>query len=271
MPRVGPQQLPGLKAAVCIVSARQSLEGNDLLLAKKALDLASACARREKSGEAALKQIAELRKQLDKAQDKLLAAMRKDFEAGKHFEALKRCHTYARNFAGLRIAKAAAKEIERAQADPALRPINKRAAAEAAYAEVQDAMQWQWRQMLVSAPRGGPRPKRPTDKDIVIAMTVRQQSAVLKLLSFIVTTCPDTSAAKKAATLDEALRADDELIAAVEKWQTDRDARGLFLKAAFYESAKAKTKAVATYKLLVKKHPNCKYAAVAREKLKDLR
>ena len=265
------QMLPGLKAAVCISSARKSLEGNDLLLAKKALDLATACARREKGRDAAMKQIAELRKQLDKAQDKLLAALRKDLAAGKHLEALKRCHTYARNFAGLRIAKAAAKEIERAETDPALRPVNKKAAAEAAYAEVQVAMEWQWQRMLKSAPCGKPKPKRPADSDLVAAMPVPQQAGVLKMLSYILTSCPGTSAAKQAGTLDEALRAKDGLVASVKKWQTDRDARGLFLKAAFYESAKAKTKAVATYKLLVKKHPNCKYAGIAREKLKYLR
>jgi hypothetical protein len=271
MPKVGMQMLPGLKATVCIVSARKAIEGNDLQLAQKALDLATACARREKGRDAAMKQIAELRKQLDKAQDKLLAAMRKDLEAGKRFEALKRCHTYARNFAGLRIAKAAAKEIERAETDPALRSINKKAAAEAAYAEVQDAMEWQWKQTLASAPCGKAKPKRPADEDLVAAMPAPQQAAVLKMLSYILTSCPGTTAAKKAGTLDEALRANDGLIAGIKKWQTDRDARGLFLKAAFYEAAKAKTKAVATYELLVKKHPTCKYAAVAKEKLKYLR
>ena len=207
MPKVGPQQLPGLKAAVYIDSARKSLEGNHLLPAKKALDLAAACAGREKDRATALEQIAALRKQLDKAQDKLLAAMRKDLEAGKHFEALKRGHTYVRKFAGLRIAKAAAKTIEQARTDPALQPVDKKADSEAAYAEVQDLLERQWQQTLASAPCDRAAPKRPADKDLVAAMGVQQQAAVLKLLSHIVTSCPDTSAADEAGALDEALRA----------------------------------------------------------------
>lgn len=270
MPKVGTQQPPKLKASDCIVSARKSLEGNRLLLAKKALDLGTAYARKEKS-EADLKQIEALRKQLDEAQDKLLKDVEKDLAAGKHFEALKRWHSYARKFAGLRIAEAATKRIAEARGNPALRSVEKRAEAEAAYAEVQDLLEAQWQQMRLAASCDKPAPPRPGDKELAAAMPVPKQAAVLDLLRYIVASCPGTSAATKAGALDEALRANKRLVDGVEKWRAEQGARGLFLKASLYESSKAKDKAVEAYRLLLEKYPECKYAATARRKLKILR
>ena len=271
VPKVGAIELPKLKASDCVAAARRFLDAKELLLTTKALGIASACARKEDSGAAYLEQIEAIRKQLDEAQDQMLAAAAKDMAAGKHVEALRRYHTYARKFAGLRIAKVAAEKIAQARKDPSLRSAEKRAESEAAYAEITSLLDSQWQAMHRPAKRDRPAPSRPPDEALVAAMPIEKQAAVLKEIRFVLANCAGTSAATKAAALDRKLRANKPLIEAVEKWQTNRDARALFLKASLYESAKAKDKAAQTYRLLLSKHPDCKYAAAAKSRLKNLR
>jgi len=147
--------------------------------------------------------------------------------------------------------------------------VDKRAQSEAAYAQVDSLLDAQWQATLAAA-KCDPKPTRPADADIVAAAPVDQQAAILTLLGEILTDYPDTSAATKAAALDKAIRANTRLIAAVEKWQADQAARGLFLKASFYESTRSRKKAVDTYKLLLEKYPKCTYAPTARRKLQML-
>lgn len=269
LPKVGTQPPPSLKAADCTAAARGALKKDDLLLAKRALDIAQACARKEKNPAQSQEQIDELRKLLDAAQDRLLAEAAKDAAAGKHFEALKRYHTYVRKYAGLRIASTAATKIAEARNNPDLLPVSKRAQSEAAYAEVEALLDAQW-QTTMAASKCDPKPARPADADLVAAAPLQQQAAILKLLEGILKDHPDTPAATKAAALDKAIRANTRLVATVEKWQADQDARGLFLKASFYESARATKKAVDVYRLLLEKYPTGTYAATARQKLKTL-
>ena len=126
MPKVGTLSLQKLKASDRIAAARKLLQTDRLLLAGKALDIAAGSARREKSAGTYVKQIEAVRRQLEAAQDKMLAAAEKDFQAGKHLEALTRYHTYARKFAGLRIAKVAAARIAEARKDAALQSVDTR-------------------------------------------------------------------------------------------------------------------------------------------------
>ena len=268
MPKVGTQPPPSLKAADCAAAARGALEKSDLRLAKRALDLAAACARKEKGAAEALAEIDTLRKLLEAMQDRLLAEAAKDAAAGKHFEALKRYHSYVRKYEGLRIASVAAAKIGEARKDPDLRSANARAESEAAYDEVATMLDVQWQTTLAAAPCGAAPPPRPADADIVASATIQQQAAILKLLEAIRKDHPDTAAATKAAALDKAFRTNKQLVQAIEKWQADQDARGLFLKASFYESAQAKDKATDAYRQLLEKYPSSTYAATARRKLK---
>ena len=124
--------------------------------------------------------------------------------------------------------------------------------------------------MRRSLKRGQPAPSRPPDERIVAAMPIAKQAAVLKQLQSVLSACPGTPAAAKAAALDKKLRENRPLVAAAEKWQADREARTLFLKASLYESANSKKRAAQTYRLLIQKHPHCKYAGAAKSRLKLL-
>ena len=270
LPKVGTQPPPSLKAADCIASARGALQKDDLLLAKRALDIARACARKEKNPAQSQRLIDDLRKQLEAAQDRLLAEAAKDAAAGKHLEALTRYHTYVRKYAGLRIASVAATKIAEARSNPDLLAVDKQAQSEAAYAEVEALLEAQWQTTMAAVKRTQPAPARPADATLVAAAPLQKQAALLKLLQGILKDHPGTPAATKATALDKAIRANTRLVATVEKWQADQDARGLFLKASFYESARAKKKAINTYRLLLQKYPTCTYAAIARQKLKIL-
>jgi hypothetical protein len=272
LPKVGTQPPPSLKAADCIAAARGALKKDDLLLTKRALDIAAACAAKEKKAPQAQSQklIDDLRKLLEAAQDRLLAEAAKDAAAGKHFEALKRYHTYVREYAGLRIASTAATKIAEAQSNPDLRAVDERAQSAAAYAQVEVLLDAQWQTTLAAVKPTQPAPARPADADLVAASPVDKQAAILKLIQNILTDYPDAPAAAKAAALDKAIRANTKLVQTVEKWQADQAARGLFLKASFYEASRATKKAADTYRLLLDKYPKCTYAPTARRKLKML-
>lgn len=268
MPKVGTIPTLALKASTCTDAARGALDRSDLRLAQRALDVGLVCAEREKNAGDSMAKIAALRKMLETAQDRLLAAAEKNAATGKHFEALKQYHTFVRKYAGLRIATVAATKIAEAREDPDLRVVDKRAESEAPYDDVDAMLDAMWKTKLTAA--SGAKPTRPADADLVAAALREKQIAILKLLATVRTAHPGTTADTKAAALDEAIRANKPLIQAIEKSQADQVARGLFLQASFYESAKAKDKAAIVYRQLVEKYPTSTYAITARRKLKLL-
>jgi len=214
-----------------------------------------------------------LKNQLNEACQAILAAADADYAAGRYKEALKQYTRISVNVSGLPAAKEALQKLQAAKNDPAVRTAEREAEAENRYSAVTAMIEADKKALAEKAkPNLGEQPAdQPSDIDIVLKMTMPKKASILRTLDGLKSQYPDTEAGKEAIELLTQMQANEELIKAVNQWQSQDKVRQLFQKARTYETNNMPDKAIGFYEELLRDYPDSEYAEKAKARLAQLK